>query len=175
MKLAIRTKLLLLFFALAIAPLALVGIISYYNSIRSIEVVLEQRTQKHVDNAATEITALFTQRQNEVALLARNQPIQKFFVSSELSVRPAQVDTFFAQFFSGPRKAFVRATYFDAEGLPILSYARGADNNSTNNMTGGGYAFTEQLPARIDLSTHPADTALLSNVHSTTHGPILRL
>ena len=130
---------------MAIAPLALVGLISYYNSIRSIEVVLEQRIQKHVDNAATEITALFTQRQNEVALLARNQPIQKFFVSSDLSVRPVQVDTFFAQFFSGPRKAFVRATYFNAEGLLILSYTRGADNNSTNNMTGGGYAFTEQL------------------------------
>jgi len=171
MQFTIRAKLLVLFFALAVAPLALVGIVSYYNSIQAVEAVLEQRTKADVDKAVAQLETLFAQRQSEAALLARNRQIQDLYQNPEaLDTHQPQIEAFFAQFFSDSRRAFARVTYFTAAGAPLFAYGRGAEDLKT-----GTYDFIEVLPDAIDLSNKPVGKIAVSNVQNDTHGPVVRL
>jgi hypothetical protein len=79
LQLNIRGKLLLLFFALALVPMAAVGVIAYFNSVGSVEKVVEQRNLATVREVADNVQRQFELRPSEIALLARNQEIQDFY------------------------------------------------------------------------------------------------
>ena len=61
----IRAKLLLIFFALAVAPLVAVGVVSYYNSVSSIENVVENRNRAAAQELLEDIDRLVEPRYAE--------------------------------------------------------------------------------------------------------------
>ena len=81
MNLTIRTKLLLLFFALAVAPLVTVGVVSYYNSVASIEKVVEDRNRAAAAELFQDLQRILEPRFGEVELLAWNQEIQDYYAA----------------------------------------------------------------------------------------------
>ena len=81
MNLKIKTKLLLLFFALAVFPLMAIGIVSYHNSVRAVEEVVEQRSAAAIEQAAADVRAFFAPRPYEIQLLAWNQEVQDLYSS----------------------------------------------------------------------------------------------
>ena len=100
MRLNIRGKLLVLFFAMAILPMLAVGLVSYYNSVRAVEAGVEQRSMAVVQEGVAAALALFSQRRIEMVLLARNQEIQDLYarraaLGKEERVAP-RLQTFFA-------------------------------------------------------------------------------
>ena len=104
MNLTIRTKLLLLFFALAVAPLVTVGVVSYYNSVAAIEKVVEDRNRAAAAELFQDLQRLLGPRYGEVELLAWNQEIQDFYAAGEAPERPQLDDGiggFFQQLFTG--------------------------------------------------------------------------
>ena len=179
LQLNIRGKLLLLFFALALVPMAAVGVIAYFNSVGSVEKVVEQRNLATVREVADNVQRQFELRPSEIALLARNQEIQDFYAlyasagNATLERMEPQLLAFFQHFFTGPRQIFVRARYLDPTGQLLLTYARtsGIDLNQepyalSNVDTAFTGVDTQALPQHGDL--------FYLNEYDQTYGPILR-
>ena len=155
MNLTIRAKLLLLF-ALAAVPMLVVGAAGYYNSVRSVESVVEQRAANLAQEVAGELITFFEDRSSEVRLLARNQPVQELYARSvNTTVRPDEVDPgmerFFSDFFAGPREVYARTVYLDLEGKPILGFGR--DRGTV--LAAEQYSFSFDEPGSPGWSSRP--------------------
>ena len=127
---SIRTKIVLLFAALAAVPMVAVGVASYLNSLSSVEAVVESRAAGAARAAAEELQALYRSRLGEVELLARNQEVIDLYERHRQvagaavdELRP-RLDRFYGQFLSGPREAFARVSYLDRGGSLVLQYSR---------------------------------------------------
>ena len=73
----LRAKLILFFFALAVAPMTTVAVVSYINSIRSVEQVVEDSTTSVLQELSVEIEPVFPVSKSEIRLLAKNRPIRE--------------------------------------------------------------------------------------------------
>ena len=184
MKLSIRGKLLSLFLLLGIIPMIAVGIVSYFNSVGSVEEVVEQRTLAAVEKAATDVRNFVEPRLNEMELLARNQEVQDLYAGYETEgsapieqMRP-RIETFFRQFFTGPRQVFAQVRYLDRDGKPIFRYFKQA------KLTSPGMAAADLSFEPYALSTEDPDFAGLTpslnelsvtSAFTPAFGPVLRL
>ena len=181
MRIGIRSKLLLLFFAVGILPLIAVGAVSYFNSVRSIERVLEERTAATVAKAADDVGHFFQTRLNEIDLLARNQEIQDFYALYRTDAAAARkrllphVETYFRSFFTGPRQTITQIRYLDAEGALAFHYFREARQRGAN-LSGQLYvsAATDTNFSPPDLTSLPDDLSITS-AFTRAHAPVLRL
>jgi hypothetical protein len=184
MRLNIRGKLLVLFFAMAILPMLAVGLVSYYNSVRAVEAGVEQRSMAVVQEGVAAALALFSQRRIEMVLLARNQEIQDLYarraaLGKEERVAP-RLQTFFAQFFTDERQLFAQVYYLDLEGDVLLKCARRLENQEITEgqpMLGGYGCGTEDTELEdFDAAAHTSQQGIfLVNAHSSDYGPVLRL
>ena len=167
----LRAKLLLLFFALAVLPMAGVGVLSYYNSLRTVEEVVEIRNLNAAREGADTLSKLVTQRQDETTLLAQNQEIQNFYAQLPDAV-PQRLQTFYGQFFQGPRQAFIQLQYLDLDGNLILRYnglATDPTGNARPTLTRTDTTFTY-----LNLGPYQEDRLHVENAYLQTHGPVLR-
>ena len=180
MNLTIRAKLLLLFFALAAVPMLVVGAAGYYNSVRSVESVVEQRSANLVEEIAGELILFFEDRSSEVRLLARNQPVQKLYArigSGDLEhldrIDPG-MERFFSDFFAGPREVYARTVYLDLEGEPILGYSR--DGETALLAEQYSFSFGETVIPSLELAAYRGRDGLFASSHfDSTFGSALRL
>ena len=178
MQLKIRGRLLLLFFVLAAAPMATIGVLSYYNSVHSMQQVVEERTLATATEAKTEIMRRVAPRRSEVKLLARNREIQDLYAFYDMRGEQAVLDmqdrihAFFIQFFTGPRQLFAQIHYLDATGDLVFKYARATDDQlSLNNYA---FATSDSTFLPVDLSSWGDDTTLRTD-YLSGYGPVLRL
>ena len=178
MNLTIRAKLLLLF-ALAAVPMLVVGAAGYYNSVRSVESVVEQRAANLAQEVAGELITFFEDRSSEVRLLARNQPVQELYARSvNTTVRPDEVDPgmerFFSDFFAGPREVYARTVYLDLEGKPILGFGR--DRGTVLAAEQYSFSFDEPGFSGLELAAYEGRDGLFASSHfDPTYGSVLRL
>ena len=186
MKMKIRTKL-LLFFTLTALPIVGVGVWSYFNSVRAVEAVVEQRTIRAVQDLAAEVGTLLKQRRNEVALLAGSQDLQDLYArrltegNRALKGMQGRLDAAFRQFFVGPRQAFARVMYVDPEGKLIFGYSRAPsatpETSVPTEFTTEGYSLFTSGPS-VDFDPQPLrarDGLLIFNENAPPYGPVLRL
>ena len=175
---SLRTKLLLLFLALAIVPMVIAGIVSYQNSLRSVEAVVQQEAMSRMDEIASEITRLCEDARSEARLLARNRDIQNLYAAYESRgsgafdlTRPG-IEGFFRQFFVGSRRAFGRLRYFDPQGDLIFRYWRPTSTSPGTEQ----YAFSSEDPALQDfeIEPDPQRRPSVSTVFDPVYGPVLR-
>ena len=178
--LGIRTKLLLLFLALAVAPMAGVGIISYLNSVGSVQDVVEQRAVETVARTADRVRAAVSPRLAEVDLLAYNQEIQDLYhgqdVGREVRLDRAQtrIAGYCDQFFTGPRSAFCQVRYFDRIGDLLFTYSR----QTTGTFAQRQYALSRSDSAlsRVDLASLPVqEEPTVTTENTPAYGLVLRL
>ena len=180
----IKGKLLVLFFVLAAVPMVAVGVASYFNSVRSVESMVERRSLTTVQELVGDVMRQLEPRRNEVKLLARNQEIQDLYdrvategfeaVGTVEPKMPPRLQAFFRQFFSGPREVYAQVYYLNAEGELIFKYARGA---------GGGFGLERHSFATadpdfpgMDLTSFESEKALfLSNEYGSAYGPVIRM
>jgi signal transduction histidine kinase/CheY-like chemotaxis protein/HAMP domain-containing protein len=173
---SIKGKLLLLFVGLGIAPLIGVGLISYFNSVGSVERVVEQRTAAAVERAAADARAFFEARLKEAELLAWNQETLDLYaaqsgVDAEAQAEvPPRLQAFFQQFSTGPRQAFAQVSYLDRKGASILRYAR----NSEDDFVEGLYSFSTDDPPPVGFVPSGEETTVTSTF-AAGYGAVLRL
>ncbi|MEW6752505.1 MAG: response regulator [Candidatus Latescibacterota bacterium] len=175
MRLSIRTKLPLLFLGLGLAPLLVVSLVSYHNSLRAVESLVEHRAVSAVGEAGADLERLLGARQSEVELLARNQETQDLYAGQAAGPDPAEsgLAAFFRQFSTGPRQAFARVRYLDVNGDLVLQYAR----LSAPVLTSQPYALRRRDPTfhRLDLACFEGEGMHVSTEYSTAYGSLLRL
>jgi signal transduction histidine kinase/CheY-like chemotaxis protein len=178
MALKIKSKLFLLFLALGTLPVVGVGIVSYYNSVYSVEAVVERRTAAAVERLAADLSAFVAPRMSELELLARNQEIEDLYALYQ-SEGPASVErlrprlqTFFRQFLTGPRQVFAQVAYLDQSGRLIASCAR----TGSAGFTEESYTLVVGDPARgsVDRTPPPGGLAIATE-WTLQYGPVLRL
>ena len=181
MRIGIRSKLLLLFFAVGILPLIAVGAVSYLNSVRSVERVLEERTAATVEKAAEDVGRFFQSRLSEIDLLGRNQEVQDFYALYRTDAAAAReqllpgVETYLRRLFTGPRQTIAQLRYLDAEGALIFRYFREGGQRGAD-LSGRLYAAaaTDTNFSTLDLTSRPDDLSITSTF-TPAHGPVLRL
>ena len=166
----IRGKLLLLFFALAVLPMTAVGIISYFNSVRSVEEVIKQRSMAATQAIATGVDEFLAVRISEIQLLAWNREVHDLYASSgegdseAVSITP-QLEAFFHQFFTGPREAFVRVYYLDREGRLLLKYGV----ETATGLEPRAFATEDPAFSGVDLSQYANNGELrVTNLFEST-------
>jgi len=179
MNLTLRAKLLLLFFLVATAPLLIVGVVSYYNSLRSVEAVVQERAASAVQEAQAGLQRLLELRKSEFSLLTRNQEVQDFYTLRAVrgaaaidSLQP-RLETFFRQVFTGPRESFAQVHYLDLQGNLIFKYARATGTGFSLER----YTFVrrDSLFSRPDLSSFQEDKTSFSTAYLSAYGSVLRL
>ena len=74
---SIRAKLLALFLVGAVVPIALVGLLSYFNSLRAVETMVGNRTYRLSRTVGEDLEKKLTRRINDRILLV-NTPVQEF-------------------------------------------------------------------------------------------------
>ena len=166
----IRGKLLLLFFGLAVLPMTAVGIISYFNSVLSVEQVIKQRSMAATQAIATGVDEFLAVRKSEIQLLAWNREVHDLYASfggsdsEAVSVTP-QLEAFFHQFFTGPREAFVRVYYLDREGQLLLKYGV----ETATGLEPGAFATEDPAFSGVDLSQYAKNGELrVTNLFEST-------
>jgi hypothetical protein len=180
MKLTIRAKLSLFFVTLAVVPMMGVALVSYYNSIGSVERVVEQRSASLVGEIRADLDGLSLSLKSDARLLARNRAIQELYSHYESNGqaaleegRPA-IERFLRQFIDGAPYTFARFSYLDNKGNLVLQFAR----NAEAEVVGEEYAFaTEDISIEIgNLSPSKNDTELsVANRYENSTGSLLRL
>ena len=178
-RMTIRTKLSLLFVLLAVVPMAAVALVSYYNSIRSVEKVVEERSENLVAEVTADFDPLFSTLKSDVKLLARNRPVQDLYSNygedgraAVEEARPA-IGRFFRQFFEATGYTIVRLDYLDNAGGRLFRYARRAEANVIGES---GYSFTMHDGPAVGgdrQSARPGEDLSVSNHFDS--GSILRL
>jgi len=178
--LGIRTKLLLLFLALAVGPMAGLGIVSYLNSVGSVQDVVEQRALETVEKAAERVSAVVSPRLGEVDLLAYNQEIQDLYRGYDADDEAGldrigpRIERYYEQFFTGPRSAFSQVRYFDREGSLLFAYSR----QTLGTLARIGYALSraDSMLSSVDLSDLPIGEELaVTTENNPPYGLVLRL
>ena len=173
----IRAKLLALYAALAVGPMATVGAISYVNSVGSAEDAVRDEARTSAAAVATALTGLIEPRRNEVALLAWNQEIQQLYTElaeGEVSAERARaVELYLRQFVSGPREVLFQLRYFDRDGGPLLRYGRPTGDQVSYER----YVFVlpDSGANSFPVSVAQGDTVSLSGGYHVNVGSLLRL
>ena len=184
MNLSIRGKLLSLFLLLGIIPMIAVGVGSYFNSVGSVEEVVEQRTLAAVEKAAADVRDFVEPRLNEVALLIRNQEVQDLYAGYETEGSAAveqmrtRIETFFRQFFTGPRQVFAQVRYLDRDGKSIFRYFKQTELTSPGmtaaDLSFEPYALSTEDPDFTGL-TPSLNELSITSAFTPAFGPVLRL
>ena len=180
MRLTIRAKLSLLFVALAVVPMIGVALVSYYNSIGSVERVVEQRSASLVGEIRADLDGLSSTVKSDARLLARNRAIQELYSNYESNGRAAvekgrpAIERFLRQFTDGAPYTFARFSYLDEKGNQLFRYARDAQTT----VVGEEYAFAtgDVLNESVELpsSYHGTDLSV-ANLYADSTGSLLRL
>lgn len=76
---SLRTKLLALFGALAVAPLVAVGVFDYVHSMRALQGLVAARVDAIAERAARELSDRYALRESELLLLAENAETQQLY------------------------------------------------------------------------------------------------
>jgi signal transduction histidine kinase/CheY-like chemotaxis protein/HAMP domain-containing protein len=169
MTMSLRTKLLLLFAALAVVPMAIVSGVSFLNSVDAVEELMTQRAETAAADAVAELGKRQRPRQAELGLLGRIREVQDALAQTQIGedeimadLKP-RLDAFFLPFLEGPRTAYSHIRYFDASGDLLFTYWR--DNLASGR--GAGYSLATIAPQLTQID--PADTAQFSGPSVTTN------
>ena len=159
--------------------MAAVALVSYYNSIRSVEKVVEERSENLVAEVTADFDPLFSTLKSDVKLLARNRPIQDLYSNygedgqaAFEEAKPA-IGRFFRQFFEATDYTIVRLDYLDSAGERLFRYARRAE---ADVMHESGYSFTTHDASALGddrQSARPGEDLSVSNHFDS--GSLLRL
>ena len=175
MHLSIRTKLLLLFAGLAVLPMALVGVASYYQAVRAVELVVERRGLEAARRGAEEAGRLVGARRSEIALLARSRDALDVLVAYAAADAPAlldlrpRLDAAFRQFFTGPRELFAQVQYVTLGGMTAYRFPEIAAL-PTPTQPDVGRDRADHDVRGLD----PRGGTVLVNAFSPEFGPLLR-
>jgi len=174
----IRTKLLLLFAVVAGVPMALIAVVSYRHSVRSVETLVEEQALA----STREITDALTGRLDEALelfdVLASNQEIDDLYAgrqNREAYTRSlGRVERFYSQLFARSPSRFGRVRYVDLDGHPLLEYPRTPEAAPGDpSLAGRDDAGDAE---RIDLSPYgPQQAVSLTDEYEPQLGAVLRL
>ncbi|MEW6751807.1 MAG: histidine kinase dimerization/phospho-acceptor domain-containing protein [Candidatus Latescibacterota bacterium] len=179
MALSLRTRLLLLFLGLGLLPLVTVALVSYANSVRTVEGVVQERAAQAVVQARADLERVLQARRGEFGLLCRAQEVQALYArraaagAQDTVLQQTGIAGLLEQFAGGPREAFVQVHYLDLAGNQVLAWTR---------ATGAGFGQATHSLVRADstfrapdLRPYDEDRLQQSTVSSPAYGPVLRL
>ena len=164
MNLTIRAKLLGLFAALAVLPVAIIGIASYRNSIDAVESMVAGRATDRVTEAVEQLDLRWARTDAELGLLTRNGDIQAFYdqmlddgadSSGQLQQR---LDSFFGDFLKGAGKNYAGIGYYDLTGELVMQYGGGGTTGRATESESPD-AGSSSMPARVSLADDPLPPA----------------
>ena len=151
----LRAKLILFFFALAVAPMTTVAVVSYINSIRSVEQVVEDSTTSVLQELSVEIEPVFPVSKSEIRLLAKNRPIRELVShyrnkSKDVDdIHLVAVADFLKQFFKGSRAIYNGVSYYDAAGQEIFRFGRQSGTQEIAQTQVLSEDFVDQSPSQM--------------------------
>jgi signal transduction histidine kinase len=76
---SLRARLIAFFCALAVAPLAAIGVFDYLHSMRALDALIASQTQTIAERAAADLTDRYALRQSDLLLLAENAETRRMY------------------------------------------------------------------------------------------------
>lgn len=80
---SLRARLIVFFCALAVAPLAAIGVFDYLHSVQALDALISSQTQTIAERAAADLKDRFALRQSDLLLLAENAETRRLYQAHE--------------------------------------------------------------------------------------------
>jgi|GEM_PF-1493789 len=166
----IQGRLLAIFIVAAALPLAVVSLISYHNSVESVEKMVGNRTSKIAVSVGTEVSEKLRARLEADRILLANDEVQKYLETlpagdPEVSFAArANLRTYTGDLFQqgGYGQYYSEMILADANGVPIFRQGRARDLDDTTPLGIPGFPSTPGTPSppTRDLSKPTSDDTL---------------
>lgn len=123
---SLRTKLLLLWGGLAVAPLLAIGVFDYFHSLRTLRTLIASQAATITERAAGEAADLYARRVSDLLLIAENAETQRFFQVylsgdvGDLSQARDTAENYLDQVWGLFGRAYHWIELRDSAGVPLL-------------------------------------------------------
>ncbi len=162
MKLSLRNKLLILFLTLGVGPMATIGVVSYFNSVGSVEQVLVDQIRQRAASLSGEIESRLEAGQNQVRLLAQRREIQDlyaWYTAIGPDAAPSMegpVQALFERLRGDGQQVIIRLLCVDLQGRQVWRYGEA------------------EAAIELDLDQLDGHSAVVG-LYSPVYGPLVRL
>lgn len=172
---SLRGKFILLFCALAVAPLTAIGIYDYAQSMRALRALLAAQTRAIAERTASELSDRYGLRQSDLLLLAENAETQRLYAAqatgdpSRSAAALAAAGSYLSQAWQQFSRSYERVEFRDVGGRAI--YALG-DVPFGPSTTSGRFAQPEATTIEMPI-TEPNRRASLGVLVATMRAEAL--
>ena len=162
---SLRARLIALFCALAVGPLAAIGVFDYFRAKRAVRELVASQAGAIAERTASELRDRYTLRESDLLLLIENAETQRLFRTREGGSRAdadaawTAADTYLRRAWELFAHSYVEVEFLDTRGERV--YRLGAPAERTPAVGAGGTAgevLVVRRPIRDDRDGHPLGT-----------------